>query len=132
MVHDMSSGILSFRGKISLNEGDDLLPHIQRLTWPSENGSAGVRRAISRYASLIENAKPSPPDIVRDLSDAIMSSRIDLIGSMRYPSQPHVLSAIDNAAISAERREKLKVYVQRLQLLEFAKLIEAIEVMQKV
>lgn len=118
---------LNVKATLSLNAEDISGKAVLRLTRGAEKTPKGAKRAITRYAQLIERAAPSPANIIRDMAEAIGTSRIDLLGRMEYPPVEVVTEAIRNAPIDVEIRSKLIRYIGELDYSAFAKLLEAVE-----
>lgn len=123
--------VMTVHTRISIREDDPALNELRRLTMAGERTPVALRRALNRYAAIMANTAPSPGDIVRDISHVIVSTRVDLIGHIGYPDREEVLSAIASAPIDAPLRKKLEKYVERLTYCEYAKLIEAVELMYR-
>lgn len=123
--------VMTVHARISIREDDPALNELRRLTMAGERVPVAVRRALNRYAAMMANTTPSPGDIVRDISHVVVSTRIDLLGRIGYPDREELLNAISSAPVDASLRRKLEKYVERLTYPEYAKLIEAVELMYR-
>lgn len=122
---------LSLTARLSLREDDPCLAELRRLTMSGERSTVALRRVLYRYADIMKNTGSSPGEIVRDLADVLVSSRVDLIGRVEYPLRDEVIKAVSESPIPEPIRRKLVKYIETINYAEYAKLIEAVELMYR-
>lgn len=122
---------LSVVARVTLKDDDPKLKDLRRLVMAGEKSGTAMRRVLYRYVQLMDNIPPSPGDVVRDLGECLVSRRPDLIGRLEYPSKDELLEAIENSPIPQQTRYRLKRYIEVIGFPEYAKLMEAVELMYR-
>lgn len=115
---------------MSLPEFD--IGHLQRLTIGTEKGTRGMHRAFRRYIEIMENIPPPPTKVVRQLYEILINRYYHVLWSRGYPDQAVVQLAVEKSTASDDERVALLSYLGSITFPEYAKLIEAVEMMAAV
>jgi hypothetical protein len=116
---------------MSIREDDPIVLDIRRASMSGESSSKALRRIITRYSEMLNNTPPSPGEVVRDLARVIVEHQVDLIGRMNYPRKDEVISLIHSSTVEAHVRKRLAIFIEQTSFTEYAKLIEAVELMYR-
>lgn len=120
---------LRLQARLSVAEGDDTYMTMRRLTRGGEKVGTGLRRALLRYAQIMEATDSPSPQVVLELHEILATHRNDLLNRMEYPAKGEVLETIKGSTSPERKRKALHAEVDGLSFAEYAKLMEAVELM---
>jgi hypothetical protein len=122
------SGLI-LKASLTLRNDDPVLAAVMRATKVGERGGHGVRRCLNRYAEIIARTLPPPAEMVSRLN-TVTATTVGLLHGMEYPARERIVSAISVSTLPGEQRSALLSYLERISYAEYAKLIEAVEMLR--
>jgi hypothetical protein len=120
---------LILKASLTLRNDDPVLSAVMRATKVGERGGHGVRRCLNRYAEIIERTVAPPAGMV-SLLNTVTATTAGLLHGMEYPSREDIARAIGVSTLPGEQRATLLSYLERVSYAEYAKLIEAVEMLR--
>jgi hypothetical protein len=120
---------LILKASLTLRNDDPVLIVVLRATKVGERGGHGVRRCLNRYAEIIERTVPPPATMV-SLLNTVTATASGLLHGMLYPTREDISRAVELSTLPGEKRAELLSYLERVSYAEYAKLIEAVEILR--
>lgn len=120
---------LKVQVRASFGENDACVDVLRRLTHNGDRIGVALRRVLLRYEDVMQHTPSPSPELVRDLSQALVAARLDLLSRVEYPERSEVIDAVRRAPITEDRARKMCAVIADMPFAQYAKLIEATEQM---
>jgi hypothetical protein len=119
---------LSLLITLRIKEDDAAAYTIRRAMRISERPSLALKRIVNRYESILQNT-PSPPAEYVDSLYTVFACSMQFRVGIDYPIREHVINLVRESTLPEEKIQSLITYLERISFVEYARLMEAVEVM---
>jgi len=113
--------------RMSYPIGGDIDKYLSQIITPYDRPVQILRRVVLRKKQLMDATHIYHPKFIPTLADIIYKVNVKVLYQDEYPNKSVIINIIDKSIYNLEIRNKLKLYLDGLQFIEFAKLIEIVE-----
>lgn len=112
---------------LSFDENDPLIGIIRKYSIGGEKNSKVIYRMINRYIEILHSTPAANNNAVADMINIVLDNNMNILGRTNYPAKEELISIIRKSAVEERKRILLENYLNKISVIEYIKLIEAIE-----